>query len=309
MPQLTNSLGSAGRWAQRALPGSTLIRIAVAVYIGINVGLILYEKRLGPHNDDWRLWVALANAFPTGAIYQLGTEVPYVWSPLAAPVMVAAVHIGYWAWVGVHIAAVALLRDVRLIALVLVSWAFWSDVVGGNTFTFVFVAAALALRGSRMAGVIYIALFLLMPRVVQVPVAAWILWRMPQTRAPAALLFVVHASVVLVSGLAPEWIGALSAHALPRQNLGPSYFIGLWWLVVAIPLGVWCWWRGWLGTAGVVLNTYLLPQYLLMPLLDLPLWRRAANRTEIADGQRAEVLGDLSQRTGGTGVSARSDGL
>lgn len=252
-----------------------LSRLALAAWVGISIGLILYEKRLGPQNDDWQLWVAVAEALERGeSIYQTDTKVPWVWSPVLAPIMAGVVLLGYWPWLALHVGALLLLRSPTMIGLVLISWPFWSDVAGGNVFTFVFVAAALAVRGSRPAALAHLLLFFMMPRIVQLPIAAWSIWTMPTIRLPAAVLLIIHTAVVAASGMGAEWVGAMAAHASPAQNLGPSYFVGLWWLAIGIPAGLWFWRRGWTGTAGLMLNTYLLPQYMLLPLIDLPFWRR-----------------------------------
>lgn len=206
----------------RIPPRRLLLLLAIAAWVGISLGLIAYEKRLGPQNDDWQLWVAIADALSAGTnIYETGAKVPYVWSPLMAPVMAGAVLIGYWAWLAVHVAVVLLLRNAPLIALVLVSWPFWSDAVGGNVFVFIFVAAAFAVRGSRIGAIASLALFILMPRAVQVPIALWILWTMPDLRVPAAAMIGIHSAIVLTTGLAGDWIAAMADHACRHRTSGP----------------------------------------------------------------------------------------
>jgi hypothetical protein len=185
-----------------------------------------------------------------------------------APVIALVGVIGPLPWAIVHLGALALLRDWRLILLVLVSLGFWTNVAGGNTFTFVFVAGVLALRGSRRWALVYVALLFLMPRPVQLPLALVLLWRQPEIRLPAAGLFVLHAIAVLLTGYAADWIATLAALDVPSWSMGPSYWLGLWWLAIGIPLGLVLLWRGHPGWAGLAWSSYWVPAYFLMPLIE-----------------------------------------
>src|SRR5687768_8479051 len=99
------------------------------------------------------------------------------------------VPLGYSLWFGLHLAVVPLLPDWRLIALTLVSLAYWIDAVLGNSIVFSFVAGAVALGGSRWGSLAYLALFVLIPRPVQAPLALFILWRKPDMRIPFGIMF------------------------------------------------------------------------------------------------------------------------
>ena len=251
------------------LPRVTRRWVAVAAYAAVNIGLALEGLRPGPEQTDWQLWAALPQALASGTLYASSTDAPFLWSPVAGWLMAGVAYLGYWPWFVLHVAVVFLMKPGVVTLLTLVSWAFWIDTVQGNTLTFAFVAGALALRGHRLAGVSYLALFLLMPRPVQLPLAAWLLWKQPDLRLPGLVLFVSHMAAVLASGYTEEWLTAMVSHPQPAWNVGPSFFLGLWWLVVGVPLGVWLAWRGRVGLAGLAMSPYLLPQYLLMPLLDL----------------------------------------
>jgi hypothetical protein len=100
------------------------------------------------------------------------------------------------------------------------------QLAGGNTMIFVVVAGVLAFRGSRPAAVVYLALLFLMPRPLQVPLAVWLIWKMPEIRWPALIVFVVHAAVVLASGMAGDWFANMAGHVSPLGNYGPSELIG-----------------------------------------------------------------------------------
>lgn len=242
--------------------------VAFALYAGVNLGLVLYFGRFpGVPHPDWELWTALGD----GPIYDTNTVAPFVWSPVAGWIMSLVPVIGYWPWVALQVGSVLLVRDWRFTALMVVSLGFWDQLAGGNTMIFVVVAGVLAVRGSRPAAVVSLALLLLMPRPLQVPLAVWLLWTMPDIRWPAAVLFVLHAGIVFATGLTSEWIENVLAHGAPLGNYGPSAQIGtLPWLAVGIPLAIWLTLKGRVGWAGLALSPYWLVGYLLMPIVDLP---------------------------------------
>lgn len=247
----------------------TIGAVGLALYIGINVALITM-LRPDTNHPDWQLWLSLPDKLAAGTLYVQTGETRWVWSPILAPVMAAAPLLGYWTWGALHVAAVFLLRDWRIIALVLLSWGFWIDTIGGNTFAFVFVAGVLALRSSRPAAIVYLGLCILMPRPIQLPLALWLLWSMPSIRLPTLALFAVHALAVLGTGYADEWLASMLRQTGPLAgDIGPTLLFGKAWLIVGIPLAVYLTWKGRLGWAGVAMSPYMLPAYWLMPLLDL----------------------------------------
>jgi hypothetical protein len=269
-------MGSAPRISRLAWrwPGRASVprrRLGWALYIGVNIGLILSwgPDMLSTHERDWDVWRALGPATSTGSFYELGTELPYLLSPVLAPVMAFVGLIGPLPWAAVNVVMLAVLRDWRLIALILVSLGFWTNVVGGNTFTFVVVSAVLALRGSRSWALVFLGLLFLMPRPVQVPLAMWLLWWMPGIRLAAVGLFAVHAVVVVLTGLGPPWISAMLETAGAPWSIGPDHWIGAYWLAIGIPLAAFLLWRGHPGWAGVAASPYWVPHYFLMPLTEV----------------------------------------
>jgi hypothetical protein len=154
------------------------------------------------------------------------------------------------------------------------------DLAFGNTVTFVFVAGVLALQGNKLAGLVSVALFVLMPRPLAVPLVAWLLWRNPDWRLPALWIVVIHGLAVLATGYTADWLIALSSagssQLLPHINWGPTQLVGWWWFVVGVPIGAWLFWRGRVGLAGLALSPYILPHYVLMILWDLR--RRESSR-------------------------------
>lgn len=266
MIQAAMSHLSTVRW--RATPWRIVF---LASYVGVNAVLIPTKIVLDPTVAvDWQTITALPAAIERGAIYDLVTPVPFVWSPVAAWMMAGAVLFGYWPWILVHVASVFLLRSPLLIGLVLVSYGFWFDAAQGNTVTFVLVAGMLALAGSRWAAITYFALLILMPRPLMAPLAVWLVWHDRSLLRPFAVMFAIHAVVVVASGYALSWPAALMAYEIsPGITIGPTAILGKWWLLFGIPLGAWLTWRGHLGWAGLAVSPYITPQYVIWPLLEL----------------------------------------
>lgn len=257
-----------GRWLALTL---------VACLIGLlNAWLLFYTVpvytdhfgALMPLPMDWAIWTGIGEAYRSGTLYTF-SEIPYNWSPLLAPVMAVVPLIGFWTWAALHGLALLLLRNWPIIGLVLVSAPFWSDVAGANAFTFVFVTGFLAIRGSRWAALAYLALCLLMPRPVALPLALWLLWHRPELRAPFAAMFTVNVIGVLATGYAADWAATtLPYAAAPMSDIGPTAVFGLAWMVIGVPLAAWLTWKGQVGWAGLAITPFVLTNYLIMPLIS-----------------------------------------
>jgi len=104
-----------------------------------------------------------------------------------------------------------------------------------------------------------------------IPIVLWLLWQHPRWRLPFLVVFAIHLGLVLLTGLGNEWIGAILLLDPIMQtwifNVGPSRIIGVWWLVIGIPLAAWSLTRGRVGWAGLLASPYLNPYYLLFALL------------------------------------------
>ena len=243
------------RWRRPVLLGLAVLNVVMVLRV------LTWPDWHG--SGDWRVWAAIA----TGNPYL--SELPYRYSPVAAWVLgPLALVVGPIGFVIGHMLAVATLpRNVGL--LVAVSFPFWFDLLWGNVFTLVFVAAWWAMKGNRWGVVAFLVLTLLMPRPVQIPLALWLLWKEPWVRLPFVGIFLGHAALVGVSGYLPEWIGTLSAasgyEANMAYNLGPTRLFGYWWFVVGIPLAVYLF-RRHPHLAGLALSPYLLGQYWLMAM-------------------------------------------
>ena len=275
----------------RSLPATWDWRpIGVALYVAVNLSLTLVLVR--PENGpDWQLWRAIGSGNP----YRLDTIAPYVWSPLLVPVMQVVGWLGPVVSVAMHVGAVLLLRSRLLILLTLASWAFWTDAGAGNTFAYVFVAGALALRGNRWGVIASFVLFLLMPRPIQFPLVAWLVWQHRDLWRWYVGLFVAHAVTVLATGLAFDWIGGMLAYGQePEYDIGPTMWFGTAWLIVGIPLGLFLAWRGRVGWAALAMTTYLMPQYLLAPL-----WELVPQHRKVDDRLRRQRIVDQPVPLGG----------
>ena len=243
---------------------------AVNLYLaGRSIGLILG----GEPAVDWEQYVEAARRLRSGGdLYEIAHDYVSRYSPLFAAFFGLIAPIGLGAWRLLHLVAALALPSWPMRLIVLVSWPFWYDVQTGNLLTFVFLAAAWAVRGNRLAIGIYLLLFILGPRPLMLPVAAWLLWQRPEWRLPFATALVAHAAAVFGLGWAEGWIGSLVAAtedaSLP-SNVGPSRFVGtIPWLVVGLPLAAWLTWKGRVGWASLAASPYWFPYYLLFAALE-----------------------------------------
>ena len=156
--------------------------------------------------------------------------------------------------------------------LALASYPFWFAIHAGSVIVLVVVAAYWALRGNRWAIGLFLVLALLVPRPLMIPIVAWLLWKHPRWRWPFVGLFAIHALAVLATGYADEWLDRLAItggeEIVTSLNVAPSAFIGLWWLVISIPLAIWAFVAARPAMAGLLLQPYWLPYYLLILLAD-----------------------------------------
>lgn len=257
----------------------TLVLIAAAIGLAMAVNVHLAARSLGitasgARAVDWEQYVeAGRRVFTGGDLYAVTDTYAFHYSPVFAWLFGPLAAIGTAGWRLLHLVAMLALPTWPMRILGLVSWPFWYDLEAGNVLAFVVLAAAWSLRGNRVAIAAYLALLLLVPRPLMVPVAAWILWTKPEWRIPFAITFAAHGVIVVATGWADDWAGALLAAGgdvgIP-SNVGPSRFIGtLPWLMIGLPLSAWLTLRGRLGLASLAASPYWLPYYLLLLLLEL----------------------------------------
>lgn len=255
---------------------------AAVVWSAVNAAVVFFLV-IEPSNwkGDWLgIEVAvndlLAGRHPYGGFYAY----PPLMTGLLAHAIIPA---GFATAVIAHfIALIPLWRDRLLLVIVFTSAAFWVDVLVGNFLTFIAVAGLFAVRGNRPAGLAYLAMAMLVPRPMYLPLAVWLLWRKPSLRIPALLMAVGSVAFTLASGQTEAWLTAavrLSSEFPWREwDLGPTRFLGPLWLVAGIPLAAWLASRGWVGIAGLAIAPYIAPFYLLLILVDWPRIRSTLRR-------------------------------
>lgn len=252
----------------RLAVGAALLAILVlnALLIANQLSIIL----AGYPGADFRAYQSASERVWSGGLYLHDGDYDFRYSPVAAYLFAALRDVDPAVWRLLHVGAALALPNWPMRILVLASWPFAFDLQLGNLMTFILLAGAFALRGSRLAGLVFLALALLAPRPLVLPIAAWLLWRQPSLRVPFVVMFIVHAGLVLLSGWGDEWIARLvtSTDEIGSAfNVGPTALFGPWWFLLGIPLGAWLFWRGWVGLSGLAVTPYVLPYYLMLGLL------------------------------------------
>jgi hypothetical protein len=233
----------------------------------------LAEMVLTDSAADWGVFQYATQHAGSPALYGDMGPATFPWNPLMAWLLIPVTSLGLLGWRLLHVAAALAMPTWRMRLLLLASWPFWFDLSLGNVLTFALLAAAWALRGNRIAGMAFLALTLLIPRPLMLPVAAWLLWRQPGLRWPFVAMAAGVGALTLTTGLTDEWLRELLTHGARMNewlfNVGPSRFVGTWWLLAGIPLGAWLTWKGRVGLAALAVSPYLLPYYLMLPVLEV----------------------------------------
>ena len=276
-----------------------VVGLALAIGVVVNLALLpavfehlLYGEAGRDFHETFAPVVHLENPY----------SVSYLWSPLAIPILSVIVPLGYGFWSLLHGLALLLIRPWWVAVAVGLSWPFWWDVASGNVGVFVLAAAWPAVRGNRLAIVVYLALCLLMPRPLMFPVCAWLLWQHPWTRIPFVVAGLAQLGIVAWIGLLDEWVAIVTSaggtERLVEWNVGPSKSIGYpLWAAIFLPLAAWLTYRGRLGLASIAASPYLFPFYLLMLFLELRT-RDAQERGRMHRRAASASVGGRSPRSG-----------
>jgi hypothetical protein len=248
---------------------------ALAPLVTINALLVIGqvgEIVKGNDSIDWWAYAEASRRFWDGALYAIEPAYLYQYSPVLAPLLAPLGWIGQDAWRLLHVAAVFALPTWPLRIGILLSWPFWFDVNVGNMMVFAVVLAWLALAGWRWAVIGYLAMVILIPKPVFLPVAAWLLWHVRVVRVPFVVAVLVHAGLVVLTGYGDDWIGRIvianSTEFESVFNIGPSSVLGNLWVPIGLALAGGLTAVGRLGLASVAASPYLLGSYLLMLLLE-----------------------------------------
>lgn len=280
---------------------SILRTLALVGLLLLSIALTLRHIVLAPdHIDipfDWQTFTLATQRLDGSSLYAWefrgSFEYSYRYSPLFAYLMVPFVALGLTVWRLLHM-AVLLLLPWKVALLTLLAWPFWEDVYHANVMTFAFVLGWLAFQGSRWATAGYLVLALLIPRPLMVPLVAWLLWKRPEWRVPALVMSIVFVGLTVATGEAGPFVGTLlrSDDMVEfARNFGPSRTMGLWWLIIGLPLGIWLTWKGRVGWASLALSPYLLPYHFLMGMLETA--RRGPNDRSPERGTRSSLAASL----------------
>ena len=268
---------------RRALLGAAVVLLIAANLVGLATIVIDHHRAF-----DWDNYVEAARRFPLGTLYDWQYPYAYHYAPQLAPLLGLLSAAGLPPWRIAHFVALAALPSRRLALLLLISYPFWFDVNTGNLMVFVLLAAAWAYRGNGPATALYLALCVLIPRPIMLPLLAWILWQRPAWRLPFVAMAIVGILTALPTGYLADWIGSLfrgGSEIGNDFNLSPSRFVGAAWLLIGVPLAAWLTARGRLGWASMAVSPYLLPYYVQMLGLELVrprVSRRPVSRKEPA---------------------------
>jgi hypothetical protein len=253
---------------RRALLGAALVLAVLANAVGLATIVIDHHRPF-----DWDNYIEAARRFPLGTLYHWQPPYSFSYAPQMAPLFGVLTAMGITAWRAAHVVALALLPSRRLALLLLVSFPFWADVNNGNLMVFVLLAAAWAYRGNPVATGVYLALGLLIPRPIMLPLLAWLLWQRPRWRWPFVVMAVVVVLTAIPTGYLSDWLTSFAqsgAKDIANDfNLSPSRFLGVWWLLIGLPLAAWLTLRGRVGWASLAVSPYLLPYWLQMLGLEL----------------------------------------
>ncbi len=253
---------------RQALLGAALVLAVAANIVGLATIFIDHRRAF-----DWDIYLEAARRFPLGTLYDWSDPYFYRYAPQLAPLFGLLPALGLVLWRVAHFVALAVLPSRRLAFILLISYPFWFDVNTGNLMVFVLLAAAWAFRGNRVAIGIYLALCLLVPRPIMVPLLAWILWQRPEWRLPFVGMALLAVLTAIPTGYLWNWIGSFPRSGIGEIandfNLSPSHLIGPAWLLIGVPLAAWLTIRGRVGWATMAISPYLLPYYVQMLGLEL----------------------------------------
>lgn len=263
----------------------------LTVVIGLDIRALddcLTHWRLTGGGVDWRTYTHAISGNPY-------TDPLFRFSPVAAWLLAPIVAGGLVAWQLAHLVALALARDWKIVLLIVLSAPFWFDLEQGNILIFVLVAAWVAVRSERVATALpFLALAVLAPRPLMLPMLIWLLWHRPRLRLPFLAIFVAHTGLTLLSGYGGEWVSRLmtsTSEMTHPSNIGPSRLIGAVWIPLGLAVATYLTLRGRLGLASLAAQPYIFHYYLLMLVLELRQDQPVANARQDVEVARRAGLG------------------
>lgn len=278
---------AANGWLSSLAPHAYDVVAGVLVLLMAVVNAVLLPRPLeviiqGGPAVDWLQFVEGGRRVFTGDLYETTETYGFRYSPVVAYVFALIDPMGTTAWRVLHVAAALALPTWPMRLVTLASWPFWYDVETGNVMVFVLLAGAWALRGNGAGIVSFLLLALWFPRPLMIPVLAYVLWRQPQWRLRALVITAAMAAATVATGWAGEWVRLLTtlgAEQASPNNLGPTRFLGAWWLAIGIPLAAVLTLARRLGWASLAISyPYVLPYYLLTLVWEQPRFDRLRRR-------------------------------
>lgn len=268
-------------------PFAVTLFVSAVVINFVGIGLYIADiVRLGHGPWDFPNYQIATTHLFDGRMYDWGNGYVYAYSPLFAWLMVPLAALGIIFWWGLHLACVALIPNWSIRLAVLLSWGFWMDTFEGNVTSFFMVAGYWAVRGNRVGGWAFLILTLLIPKPQFLAGVIWLLWREPAYRKGFAMIAVVLGLLTMASGYAFDWLTTFTGASMDVDNYYqflPSRLIGVWWLLLGIPLGLWLIWKDHPGWAGLSLSLYAGPPQLLLLVMERQwprwLWPTARSRS------------------------------
>lgn len=260
------------RWLRVGL--LTMAAIAILAQFAFLVGYAFWHVRFHLPPFDYPIFVVASRRLTDGTMYDWNLPgYIYPYSPVFAWVFVPFAFLGLWIWQAIHFLVILLIPTWPMRILILVSAWFWMDSWEGNVGNFFVVAGFWAVRGNRVGSWAFMALCLMIPKPIYLPVLVWMLWREPRNRLPFAVMLIVHSALVLASGYAFDWLPALigAGHDMASPfNFMPSRFMGWWWWPIGLALAAWLVYRDHPGWATIPAALYGGLTFLWVPLFEPP---------------------------------------
>lgn len=229
-----------------------LAGLVLAANFAFLIGYAFWVVAHGGGPFDYPIFAEATTRLTDGTLYQWDAHgYIYPYSPVFAWLFVPFAWLGLWIWQATKFLLLLLIPGWPLRLLTLISVPFWMDAWEGNVGMLFLVAGFWAVRGNRVGSWAFMALCLMIPKPIYLPVLVWMLWREPRNRWPFVGLLVVHGALALATGYAFEWVMALpgSSHDMSTPfNFMPSRLISWWWWPIGLGLSAWLVWKdhpGW----------------------------------------------------------------
>lgn len=255
-------------------PHVAVLRVLLAVVVVVQaIGSAYIISKTGTWlANDWDILTEAGARITAGLNpYDVDRADRFRWSPLIAYFFAFIAPIGMAGWTAASLAFLAILRDWRVILAFLIALPFWLDISTGPTFLPFTVFAILGLRGEFWAKLAFVALAVLIPRPMALPILGWFLWHDRQLWWPSIAMAVGLAAGAVATGWADEWLAEVINIAQDEVRefpvVSPAAILGPWWILL-VAFGAWLATLRRLGFAALAFSPYWNPGYLIVLLLE-----------------------------------------